>query len=110
MGQKKTVARIDLDNNIIESEEEDTDIQRDGKNDESVAIAIKKDIDELPNQRRCAFTTSEDVQLSNGIKKFGRGRWAEILKDGSEVFHTTRTRDALRMRAQTQGFKRKYNC
>ena len=109
-GTKKTVARIDLDNNIIESEEEDTDIQRDGKNDESVAIAIKKDIDELPNQRRCAFTTSEDVQLSNGIKKFGRGRWAEILKDGSEVFHTTRTRDALRMRAQTQGFKRKYNC
>ena len=71
---------------------------------------MKTDIDELPSQKRNAFTLLEDMQLSNGIKKFGRGKWADILKDGAEVFHVIRSTDTLRMRAQTQGFKRKYNC
>ena len=60
--------------------------------------------------RRRIFSTAEDVQLCQGIKRFGKGKWAVILKEGTTVFHHSRTRDALRMRAQSTSFKRLYKC
>ena len=107
--RRNVLSYIDLDNNIIESDD-DENVQSETEVQGGSAVEVKTDIDELPSQKRNAFTLLEDMQLSNGIKKFGRGKWADILKDGAEVFHVIRSRDALRMRAQTQGFKRKYNC
>ena len=107
--RRNVLSYIDLDNNIIESDD-DENVQSETEVQGGSAVEVKTDIDELPSQKRNAFTLLEDMQLSNGIKKFGRGKWADILKDGAEVFHVIRSTDTLRMRAQTQGFKRKYNC
>ena len=71
-------------------------------------IAVKTEVTEKVYQGKKMFTTSEDTQLLKGLKKFGNGKWAVILKDGAAVFHSSRTRDALRMRAQSAVFKRTY--
>lgn len=70
-----------------------------------------KEEDQLDATRqRLPFTTPEDMQLCHGINRFGRRKWAVILKDGQSVFHSSRTRDSLRMRAQSKGFKALYRC
>ena len=89
---------------------------------ESVCNGVEKDcvitneneiktepVDELTH-RRIAFTLAENEKLSEGITKFGRGQWSQILEFGSATFNKVRTRDSLRMRANTMGFKRTYKC
>ena len=100
-------ACIDLDNEISDTED-DGQLQYGQQSQSESLIEIKKE--EVHPQKRIGFSASEDVQLCNGINKYKRGKWAEILLEGSEVFHPCRTRDALRMRSQTQAFKRKYKC
>ena len=53
------------------------------------------------------FTNEEDEFLSQGIQKYGKGHWAAILKDRTYKFHNSRTRDSLRMRAESIAFKKK---
>ena len=53
------------------------------------------------------FTPEEDSFLRQGIKKYGLGRWSHILKDAELPFHKSRTRDSLRMRADTLGLSKK---
>ena len=61
---------------------------------------IKKEEDEEVNQSS-RFNQEEDNFLRLGIKKFGYGRWAKIIKHSDYKFKKGRTRDALRMRANT---------
>ena len=53
------------------------------------------------------FTCEEDNVLKEGIKKYGLGKWSVILKDKDLHFHQSRTRDSLRMRADTLGISKK---
>lgn len=58
------------------------------------------------NPKTIKFTNEEDLALKRGIAKYGRKSWSLILKDKSFNFHSSRTRDSLRMRADTAAFKR----
>ena len=51
--------------------------------------------------RLLRFTADEDMYLRRGTTKYGIGQWAKILKDQDFQFHIGRTRDSLRMRAET---------
>jgi len=53
-----------------------------------------------------AFTKEEDKDLRRGIQKYGVKSWAAILKDKELKFHRSRTRDSLRMRANSATFKK----
>lgn len=53
--------------------------------------------------RMMRFTPEEDIELKKGISKYGLSHWSKILKDDSFQFHASRTRDSLRMRADTLG-------
>ena len=56
--------------------------------------------------RNTKFSFEEDQFLKQGLTKYGKGHWAAILKDKNFKFHSTRTRDSLRMRADSAAFKR----
>ena len=47
------------------------------------------------------FTPDEDRHLNLGIEKYGKGSWSVILNDSTFKFHSSRSRDSLRMRAET---------
>ena len=49
------------------------------------------------------FTPEEDEFLRKGTKKYGLSQWSKILKDPEYTFHNSRTRDSLRVRAETKG-------
>ena len=51
------------------------------------------------------FTVEEDRFLKAGLEKYGKGNWSRILSDTAYRFHPARTRDSLRMRAETCAFK-----
>ena len=55
--------------------------------------------------RNTRFTSQEDQYLKEGIKKYGFKNWSLILKDKKFQFHSSRTRDSLRMRADSVKFK-----
>ena len=82
--------------------------------DKDCCITNEQDIKEEPvddsTHRRIAFTDAENEKLRDGIVKFGRSQWSRILEYGGGTFHKVRTRDSLRMRANTMGFKRTYKC
>ena len=52
------------------------------------------------------FTTEEDDQLLKGIAQHGEKNWAAIIRDQSLSFHPSRTRDSLRVRADSAAFKK----
>jgi len=55
--------------------------------------------------KNITFTKEEDIHLRQGIQKYGIKSWAAILKDKDYKFHKSRTRDSLRMRANSAAFK-----
>ena len=55
------------------------------------------------------FSLEEDAVLKEGIKKYGLGKWSVMLKDQSLKFHPARTRDSIRMRADTLGLTKGKN-
>ena len=72
-------------------------------------LEVKKELMESENasalcQKR--FCPEEDNALKEGIRKHGLGKWAIMLKDTSLKFSPSRTRDALRMRADTLGLSK----
>ena len=71
---------------------------------------IKTEPVDETTHRRIMFTSGENEKLREGIAKFGRGQWSQILAFGADTFDKVRTRDSLRMRANTMGFKRTYKC
>ena len=70
-------------------------------------VEVKKE--EAEQQVTCSrskkFTADEDQYLKLGIEKYGKSNWSLILHDKNFIFHPKRTRDSLRMRAETCGFK-----
>ena len=56
--------------------------------------------------RNVRFTAEEHRFLKSGIDKHGKRAWSLILKDKQFRFNETRTRDALRMRADSVAFKK----
>ena len=52
------------------------------------------------------FSPEEDSVLKEGIKKHGLGKWSVMLKDKSLNFHPARTRDSIRVRADTLGLSK----
>ena len=73
-------------------------------------IEVKKEeaqrqVEDAPRLLR--FTPDEDLYLRRGTTKYGLGQWSKILKDKDFVFHTCRTRDTLRVRADTLGLTKK---
>ena len=72
-------------------------------------VVIKKEVVNLITNKtgkNVKFTAEEDRCLKEGINKYGRKSWACILKDDTYNFHKTRTRDSLRVRAESVAFKR----
>ena len=51
------------------------------------------------------FSEAEDCFLKQGILKYGKSNWAKILNDAQYRFDSSRTRDTLRMRANSVAFK-----
>ena len=51
------------------------------------------------------FSEAEDCFLKQGILKYGKSNWAKILTDAQYQFDSSRTRDSLRMRANSVAFK-----
>ena len=55
-------------------------------------------------QKRCLFSKEEDNFLIKGLKKYGPGRWSDILKDSDYRFHSSRKNSTLMMRAKAKKF------
>ena len=77
---------------------------------QDIDVEVKKEeaqrqVEETPRLLR--FTSDEDMYLRQGTKKYGLGRWSKILKDTDFKFHDGRTRDSLRVRADTLGITKK---
>ena len=71
-------------------------------------VEVKKEEAEQQLQSRGKskrFTADEDRCLRMGIEKYGKGAWSFILHDVNYNFHPARSRDSLRMRAETCAFK-----
>ena len=79
----------------------------------SRSVNIKKEVAEREVSRNkplknVKFTAEEDEFLSKGIAKHGLKNWTSILKDNNFKFHSSRTRDSLRVRVDSATFKKKY--
>jgi len=75
-------------------------------------IVVKKEVVSLVTKKtlkNVKFTNEEDKYLETGIRKYGRKAWAQILKDNSFQFHSSRTRDSLRMRADSSTFRKLFS-
>ena len=75
-----------------------------------MSVEVKKEwaedeVDRGLVQKR--FSLEEDAVLKEGIKKHGLGKWSVMLKDESLKFHPARTRDSIRVRADTLGLTKK---
>ena len=81
--------------------------------DISKSVKVKKEVVSAVTKKitkNNKFTEEEDVFIRKGIEKYGNKAWAAILKDPNFHFHPSRTRDALRMRADTNAFKKQVEC
>ena len=68
----------------------------------------KEDVENSMNGKSKRFTEEEDKYIKKGIRKYGFGGWKRILVDEEYNFHSSRTRDTLRMRAKTLRLSSKY--
>ena len=73
-------------------------------------VAVKKEIASKEvtkkTSRNVKFSREEDKELLKGIQKHGEKNWAAIIKDETLDFHPSRTRDSLRVRADSAAFKK----
>ena len=77
---------------------------------EDMGVEVKKELAEEEVARTSIqkrFCPEEDKTLKAGIAKHGLGKWSIMLKDNTLSFHTSRTRHALRMRADTLGLSKR---
>ena len=112
------VMSLDGGDNILPKEEEASiEIQpiptvhslQDVENPPQISIEVKKELqqDFLEGAVQKRFSAAEDTVLREGIKKYGLGKWSEMLKDSTLKFHPRRTRDSIRVRADTLGLTKK---
>ena len=79
------------------------------KSEISSSVEIKREVAAIVTKRpskNVKFTIEEDRFLKQGITKYGLKSWSLILKDKEYNFHKCRTRDSLRVRADSIGFKK----
>ena len=115
------VEMVDVDDNVEPSPsviniDDENDQQLQSKVSDILTPPITIDdrdikVEEMKNQSRTQirFTSEEDGFLSDGIRKYGCHDWASILSDKNYIFNKCRSRDSLRVRANSVVFKRKYN-
>ena len=75
-----------------------------------VDVEVKKEEAQLcvvDGPKLLRFTPAEDEFLRQGTKKYGLSQWSKILKDPDYQFHNSRTRDSLRVRAETVGITKR---
>ena len=75
----------------------------------SQCVEVKKEIaskEVRRSSRNVKFSPEEDNELLKGIQKHGEKNWAAIIKDEALDFHPSRTRDSLRVRADSAAFKK----
>jgi hypothetical protein len=79
------------------------------ENPPEISIEVKKELqqDFFEGAVQKRFSAEEDSVLREGIKKYGLGKWSEMLKDSTLKFHPRRTRDSIRVRADTLGLTKK---
>ena len=103
---------LPIDNDVVDDEHSVlvTDVNEvcmDGKGD--CFIANEHDIKAEPvdetTHRRILFTAAENEKLKEGIERFGPGQGIKMLDFGATTFNKVRTRDSLRMCANTMGFR-----
>ena len=71
-------------------------------------IIVKKEVFNLVTTKigkNKKFISEEDEFWKAGLKKYGPKSWASIFKDQDFHFQPSRTRDALRMGAESRAFK-----
>ena len=76
----------------------------------NLSVEVKKEVVENEMERaqlQKRFCSDEDAALKEGIKKYGLGKWSIMLKDKTLNFHPNRTRDSIRVRADTLGLSKK---
>lgn len=105
----------DIEMEIISSTESSTPI-RSGKekayNTRKItqSVEVKKEIAIRETARRSSrnvkFSQKEDEELLKGLQKHGEKNWAAIIKDETFDFHPSRTRDSIRVRADSAAFKK----
>ncbi|XP_066934540.1 uncharacterized protein [Clytia hemisphaerica] len=54
--------------------------------------------------RKSSFTKEEDMFIINGLKKYGKGKWTQILNDPNYKFHPSRRISTLMTRAKKQNY------
>ena len=103
----RTVEREEIDSDAPESSLTDTlSAERLSKISDDVEVKREEAEQQLPVWGKSKrFTVEEDRFLKVGLEKYGKGNWSRILNDPSYRFHPARTRDSLRMRAETCAFK-----
>ena len=75
----------------------------------SIDVNVKKEIASKEVKRitkNIKFSLEEDEHLKQGMIKYGKKNWSAILKDDNYNFHKSRSRDSLRVRADSVAFKR----
>ena len=76
--------------------------------DGNVHVKVKQETHEkkrLSVKSLNKFSHEEDKNLYKGLQKHGKGQWSRILKDPELSFNERRTRDTLRMRAESASFR-----
>ena len=72
-------------------------------------VHVKKEIAEgvvrASTRANNKFTKEEDRYLKRGIDKYGKGHWNKMLRDPELKFHECRSRDSLRVRAESCAFR-----
>ena len=93
----------------IETTQSDIMIKEIDRSRISADLEVKKEVaaNEIRrSNKNIKFSLEEDEHLKQGLKKYGKRNWSSILKDNDYNFHKTRTRDSLRVRADSAAFKR----
>ena len=57
-------------------------------------------VEQINRSKKVAFSCMEDDFLRIGIKKYGVGKWTQILRDDSHKFHPSRKASTLLLRAR----------
>ena len=75
-------------------------------NDVQFKKEVANDQIKASTRSKTKFTKEEDSFLQHGMEKCGKGNWSQVLKDPAYRFNSCRTKDSLRMRAETASFKK----
>ena len=91
-------------NNVVESDENQTTSRMTrsrSKVPELVSLPKSSPCQTQKRQKKHSFTKEEDSFIADGLKKYGKGKWTNILKDPDYKFHPSRKNSSLMTRAKS---------